>query len=127
MATAALMVFGLLEPASGADVAPVVAEAEGEADSAAGKVVTVDLDYREVGYSFINYGLPMTTRSEAFKKEPRLSPSKVVRGTVRLGGPNQETGFAMDHRFGYTPHLGCYYRFGCRHRLQDGVGKPLLQ
>ncbi len=102
MATAALMVCGLREPALGADVAPVVPEAEGEADSAAAQAVTVDLDYREVGYSFINWGLPMTTRSEAFKKEPRLSQSKVIRGTVRLGGPNQETGFRLGPGGGET-------------------------
>jgi len=99
-ATAALVVFGLLGRAFGADVAPVVPEAEEGADSPAGEVVTVDLDYREVGYSFINWSVPMTTRSEAFKKEPALSHGKVIRGTVRLGSPNQETAFAWDRAAG---------------------------
>ncbi len=100
VAKAALVVCGLLGPVLGADVAPAVAEAEGTTGLPAAEVVTVDLDYHEVNYSFVNCGLSMTTRSEAYKKEPKLSSSKVLRGTVRLGSPNQETGFAWDRAAG---------------------------
>ena len=100
VATTVLVVFGLLGEAFGADVAPVLSAAEASTDSAAGQVVTVDLDYREVNYDFVNTSVPMTTRSEAFKNEPALSRGKVIRGTVRLGSPNQETSFAWDRSAG---------------------------
>jgi hypothetical protein len=51
-----------------------------------GQVQTVYLEYSEVGYSFINQGLPLVTRSTPFVKEPAFAGSKVVRGTFQPGG-----------------------------------------
>jgi hypothetical protein len=99
-AMAALAFLGLQALAIGAEAPQVVPEAEGQTDSPAGAVVAVDLGYREVGYSFINWSVPMTTRSEAFKKEPVLSQGKVIRGTLRLGRANEETAFAWDRTAG---------------------------
>ena len=59
--------------------------------------MTAYLDYREVNYSVINWGLPVTMRSSAFKKEPVFSGSKVIRGMLQLGGgASNEMGFAWD-------------------------------
>jgi len=63
--------------------------------------VTVYLDYREVNYSVINWGLTLITKSSAFKKEPVFSGSKVIRGTLQLGGSkSDEMGFAWDRAAG---------------------------
>ncbi len=85
-AARAALVLGLLGLVVLA-VGPLSAEeAAGEKNSAGGEVVTANLDYREVNYSFINWGLRVTARSAAFNKEPAFSGSKVVRGLLQLGG-----------------------------------------
>ena len=63
--------------------------------------MTVYLDYREVNYSIINWGLTLVAKSSAFKKEPVFSGSKVIRGTLQLGGgASDEMGFAWDRGAG---------------------------
>ena len=98
--TTALLALGLVGSAFGADVAPVAPEAGQESNATKGQAVTVDLAYREVGYSFVDWNVSMTTRSGAFQKEPKLSPTKVIRGSLRLGSRDQETGFAWDQAAG---------------------------
>jgi len=85
-----------------ASVAPLCAQdSAARTDSLALQPVTAHLDYREINYSVINWGLPLVTRSSAFKKEPALSGSKVIRGTLQLGSSkNEEMGFAWDRSAG---------------------------
>ena len=63
--------------------------------------MTASLDYREVNYSVINWGLTLVAKSSAFNKEPVFSGSKVIRGTLQLGGSkSDEMGFAWDRAAG---------------------------
>ena len=96
-----VVVFGLLGLAF-ASVAPLWAqESAARTDSLALQPVTAYLDYRELNYSVINWGLPLVTGSSPFKKEPVLSRSKVIRGTLQLGSSkSDEMGFAWDRAAG---------------------------
>ena len=76
-------------------------EATAAANPQSGQVQTVYLEYGEVGYSFINWGLPLVTRSTPFAKEPALAGSKVVRGTFQPGGSaSNSIAFAWDRAAG---------------------------
>ncbi|MGB8370824.1 MAG: hypothetical protein ACLPYZ_07450 [Limisphaerales bacterium] len=76
-------------------------EATAAANPQSGQVQTVHLDYVEVGYSFINRGLPLVTRSTPFAKEPAFAGSKVVRGTFQPGGSaSNAIAFAWDRAAG---------------------------
>ena len=101
MASAALLVVGLLGLVPGAVRSACAQEAPGVTNSAAGQVVNAYLDYREVSYSFDTWPLPITTRSSAFTKEPALSRSQVTRGLLKLGGGgSNEMAFAWDRAAG---------------------------
>ena len=100
-AKAALLVVGVLGLAVGAVVSIRAQEVTGGTNSPGGQSVTAYLDYREVNYSVINWSLPVTLRSSAFKKEPVFSGSKVIRGTLQLGGSTSDAmGFAWDRAAG---------------------------
>ena len=100
-AKAALLVVGVLGLAVGAVISIHAQEATGGTNSRGGQSVTANLDYREVNYSIISWGLQVTPRSSAFKKEPVFSGSKVIRGTLQLGGgTSDEMGFAWDRAAG---------------------------
>lgn len=72
-------------------------EGAGETNSQVGQVVTAYLDYQEVNYSYMNWGVPLTTRSAAFKKEPALGGREIFRAMLQLGGPaTNEMAFAWD-------------------------------
>ena len=101
MASAALLVVGLLGLVPGAVRSACAQEAPGVTNSSAGQVVNAYLDYREVSYSFVTWPLPITTRSSAFTKEPALSRSQVTRGLLKLGGGgSNEMAFAWDRAAG---------------------------
>jgi hypothetical protein len=98
---AAMLVVGLLGLIFCAVGSVQAQEVTGITNSPSGQSVTAYLDYREVNYSFINWGLTLVAKSPAFKKEPVLSGSKVIRGTLQLGGSkSDEMGFAWDRRAG---------------------------
>ena len=100
-ARAALLVVGVLGLAVGAVMSIHAQEATGGTNSPGGQSVTAYLDYRELNYSIINWGLPVTPRSSAFKKEPVFSGGKVIRGMLQLGGgTSDEMGFAWDRTAG---------------------------
>lgn len=95
------MIMGVLGLAVGLALSGRAQEATGGTNSSAGQSATVYLDYREVDYSVINWGLPVVVRSSAFKKEPVFSGSKVIRGTLQLGGStSDEMAFAWDRAGG---------------------------
>ena len=99
-ARAALVMLGLLGLAM-ASVMPVRAQETGATNAQFGPVVTAHLDYQEVSYSFANWGARVGSKDPTFKKEPTLSGSKVVRGTLQLGAnPSEEMGFAWDRNAG---------------------------
>ena len=76
-------------------------EVTGTTKSPSDQSVTVYLDYRELNYSFINWGLTLVAKSPAFKKEPVFGGGKVIRGTLQLGGSkSDEMGFAWDRAAG---------------------------
>lgn len=76
-------------------------EATAAANPQSGQVQTVYLEYGEVGYSFINWGLPLVTRSTPFTKEPVFAGSKVVRGTFQpSGSASNSIAFAWDSAAG---------------------------
>lgn len=76
-------------------------EATAAANPQSGQVQTIYLEYNEVGYSFINWGLPLVTRSTPFAKEPAFAGSKVVRGTFQPGGSaSNSIAFAWDRAAG---------------------------
>jgi hypothetical protein len=84
-----------------ASVMPVRAQETGATNSQSGPVVTAYLDYQEVSYSFVNWGARIGSKAPVFKKEPALSGSKVVRGTLQLGAnPSEEMSFAWDRNAG---------------------------
>jgi hypothetical protein len=77
------------------------AEATAAANPQSGQVQTVQLEYGEVGYSFVDWGLPLVTRSTPFTKEPALDSSKVIRGTFQPGGSaSNSIAFAWDRAAG---------------------------
>jgi hypothetical protein len=72
-------------------------EPAAEANSQPEPVVTAHLDYQDVSYSFINYGLTVTKRSEPFSKEAVLSRGTIIRGLLQLGGgTSNEMAFVWD-------------------------------
>jgi len=100
-ARAALLVVGVLGLAVGAVASIQAQEATGGMNSPSGQSVTANLDYRELNYSIISWGLQVTPRSSAFKKEPAFSGGKVIRGMLPLGsGTSDEMGFAWDRTAG---------------------------
>ncbi len=46
---------------------------------------SLDLEYRELGYSVGTWTIPITLQSTPFKKEPELGQHKVYRGTLKFG------------------------------------------
>jgi hypothetical protein len=101
IARAALLVAGLLGMALGVVLSIHGQEAAGVTNSESSQVVTAYLDYQEVNYSFINWGLGVNPRPSAFNKEPPLSRSKVARGVLQLGGGgSNEVAFAWDRAAG---------------------------
>ncbi len=100
-ARAALLVVGVLGLAVGAVISIHAQEATGGTNSRGGQSVTANLDYRELNYSIISWGLQVTPRSSAFKKEPVFSGGEVIRGMLPLGsGTSDEMGFAWDRAAG---------------------------
>jgi hypothetical protein len=100
-AAAGVVVFSLQGSAIGAEVSPVTPEAEGQGDSRAAKLVSVSLDYHEVGFSFNDTSLPVTARKEPFKKELAAGWGDLVRGSLNLGGAGtHDVGFAWDRGAG---------------------------
>jgi hypothetical protein len=82
------------------DASPRV-EATAAANPQSGQVETAYLEHVEVGYSFINRGLPLLVRTTPFAKEPAFMGSKVVRGTFQPGGGvSNALAFAWDHAAG---------------------------
>jgi hypothetical protein len=99
-ARAALAVCGWLG-LMWAVVGPVRAQETGGTNGQSGRVVSADLDYREVNYSFVSWGAPLGDKAPVFKKEPVMSGRRVVRGTLRLGdGTSEEMGFVWDRTAG---------------------------
>src|ERR1035437_4488219 len=72
-------------------------EAAGGTNSPVGQVVTADLNYQDVSFSFESWGVPVSTRSSPFKKEPAFGGGKVVRGMLQFaGGTSNEMAFAWN-------------------------------
>lgn len=72
-------------------------EATAATNSPSGQIQTVHLEYSEAGYGFINWGLPLVTRSTPFAKEPAFAGGKVIRGTFQPGGSaSNAIAFAWD-------------------------------
>ncbi len=91
----ALAVAGLLGSAAGA--MPLLAQEAATSNATTGQVVTAYLDYGEVSYSLVNWGVPIIPRSEAFKKEPAFGRGKIARGMLEVrGGGSNEVAFAWD-------------------------------
>ena len=67
-ARAALAVCGWLG-LMWAVVGPVRAQETGGTNGQSGRVVSADLDYREVNYSFVSWGAPLGDKAPVFKKE----------------------------------------------------------
>jgi hypothetical protein len=71
------------------------------ANPQSGQVQTVQLEYGEVGYGFVNESLAIATRSTPFAKEPAFTGKKVVRGTFQPGGgASNSIAFAWDRAAG---------------------------
>jgi hypothetical protein len=76
-------------------------EATDAANHQSGPVQTVQLEYSEAGYGFINESLPVVTRSSPFTKEPAFDGKKVVRGSFQPGGGDSNSiAFAWDRAAG---------------------------
>ena len=100
-AKAALLVVGVLGLAVGAVMSIHAQEVTGGTNSLGGQSVTASLDYRELNYSIVSWGLQVSPRSSAFKKEPVFSEGKVIRGMLPLGSStSDEMGFAWDRTAG---------------------------
>jgi hypothetical protein len=83
-----------------ANAAPGV-ETTAAANPQSGQVQTVQLEHSEVGYSFVNWEVPVVARSAPFTKEPALDSSKVIRGTFQPGGSaSNSIAFAWDRAAG---------------------------
>ena len=64
-------------------------------------VVSIDLVYQEVPYSFVNWGATVVSQSTPFKKEPAFGSHKVIRGELQLGSEtNNAVNFAWDRTGG---------------------------
>ena len=62
---------------------------------------TAYLDYQEVNYTVVAWGVPVNFRSAPFQKEPAWSAAKVIRGTLRFGNDNSNSmAFAWDRGTG---------------------------
>jgi len=61
-------------------------ESTPEAESRAGQVIAAELEYKEVSYGSVHWGLAVLQKSEPFSKEPALSGGTVLRGILKLGG-----------------------------------------
>ena len=61
--------------------------AEGSSTQAASATLTqsINLEYRDLGYSVGTWMIPITLQSAPFKKEPDLGRRKVYRGTLKFG------------------------------------------
>jgi hypothetical protein len=79
-------------------------DATAAANPPSGQVQTADLEYTEVGYSFIDRYVPVVTRSTPFPKEPAFGPGKVYRGDLRLEG-----GVSNSISFIWNPAAGKLY------------------
>ncbi len=44
------------------------------------------LEYQETDHSIINWGVPLTTQTTPFKKEPAAAAGKIIRGVLNFGG-----------------------------------------
>jgi len=76
-------------------------ETTAAANPQSGQVQTVQLEHSEVGYSFVNWEVPVVARSAPFTKEPALDSSKVIRGTFQPGGSaSNSIAFAWDRAAG---------------------------
>jgi hypothetical protein len=97
-ARAASLVVSLLGLAL---VAVEPSRAQEAADSSVGQVVTADLDYQDVSFSFESWGVPVSPRSSPFKNEPAFGGGKVVRGLLLFaGGTSNEMAFAWNRSAG---------------------------
>ena len=75
--------------------------AAGGTNSPVGQVVTADLNYQDVSFSFESWGVPVSPRSSPFKKEPAFGGGKVVRGMLQFaGGTSNEMAFAWNRSAG---------------------------
>jgi hypothetical protein len=62
---------------------------------------TAYLDYQEVNYTVIVWGVPINFRSAPLQKEPAWSAAKIVHGTLRFGNDNSNSmAFAWDRSAG---------------------------
>ncbi len=94
---AGLVALGLLGLSFGVAMSLRAQEGAGETNSQSGQVVTAHLDYQELNYNYINWGVPVTARSEPFKKEPSPDVGKLTRGLLRFGDTTtNEMAFAWD-------------------------------
>jgi hypothetical protein len=101
MASAALLVVGLLGLVSGAIRSLHAQEGTGVTNSSAGQVVSAYLDYRGVSYSFDTWAPPVSPKPSPFKKEPALAGGKVIRGMLLFaGGGSNELAFAWSRGAG---------------------------
>jgi hypothetical protein len=101
LAAAALVFFGRPGLADGAELSPVVPEAEGETASAAGEPVSAYLEYQELAFSFKDLPLTTNARNEPFKKEPGWGGGRLLRGSLQLGSEvGNEVGFVWDRGAG---------------------------
>jgi hypothetical protein len=99
-ARAARLVCGLLGLALVA-LGPVRAQESGTTNGLSGPVATAHLDCQEVSFSFTSWGASLGSKAPVFKKEPALSGSKLIRGTLQLGASRSEDmGFVWDRAAG---------------------------
>jgi hypothetical protein len=99
-ARAARLVCGLLGLALVA-LGPVRAQESGTTNGLSGPVATAHLDCQEVSFSFTSWGASLGSKAPVFKKEPALSGSKLIRGTLQLGASrNEDMGFVWDRAAG---------------------------
>ena len=101
--TASLLVWGLAWLASAFGGRLYAAETS-LSPTSLNSTQTVYLDYREFSQPPTSWNLPLSTQSAAFKKEPNLGLSKVVRGTLKFG--NSADQFVL---FVWNPAKGKLY------------------
>ncbi len=98
---AASVVVGLLALLMGPAVSLRAQDSAAGGNAPDGQSVTAYLDYKEVTYTLVNWGLQVSPRSSAFTKEPAFSGGKVIRGTFKMGGTTDNgLAFAWDRTAG---------------------------
>jgi len=84
---------------------------------ASSNAVLVSLEYQEADRGVINWGVPVTTQTTPFKKEPAAASGKIIRGVLNFSG-----GSGNSIPFLWQPKAGKLYLD--LNRNQDLTGDP---